>query len=582
MYFSKTLSSILLLLLSCSQLQLAGSTRKDRVRTVLKKLKLKPEKIHQSVLINLEVALDNPMALLDFPGPEFIIAPLNTDPHTPPNVYRAFFFSRFNFYDKKEMQRFLSRLYKHVNQRRQRYPFARIQNPKPNALSLQKIPELAYVQETFLNYTHGVDRRISSDDGSLLKRYGQENFVKDGLHTIHNSLRAAIFIPDYYIACLTDDETWFEQNTRNPLLYSKTFCTSDLKILKESIKQRYPTMRTWMTTALYPDIGNESFRLSKNQYLQQPGRPAHRRSSERARSKWAHSHYQQNKYRIQHTLPNLAKLPLVTMEEVKRAEQIFDKNQFAKRQLKENGEIPKELIGDDEVVCTEGSLLVVNFGCYEDQYKQLLFGNKEKEIPGLPILGFVSSDDPGDEELVAALEAIRENTREILENFQDQYFVTDPQIEEKYTLRNRNLFLKDNLDIFEFSGFLIPMVNSSESYATIMEEGIAAWKKRERTQAWIQMGGIVAWSIGCYSLLRSPLAKSLCEIPVGLGVNAYFFIIDNKRYQEALNIAFYRPDTDRPSYQDISNLNGLEFNKLLSGLMLPFFTGIFRVIKAMP
>ena len=358
-------------------------------------------------------------------------------------------------------------------------------------------------------------------------------------------------------------------------------------------------------------------------------------------------HFQQNKGLIRHLMPGLVDLPPISVEDLISAEQLLDKNEFFKRTLLETGRIPEgfiddngdDSIDDNEVVCANHRRDEVSerrgpdISCYKDKYKELLFGNREKNIEGLPILGFVTSANPTDEELLQAIGKIRKNSAKLLDDFREDYFTiitinSKDKKEIKYVLSDSvkedlsspdfmdkldldtsffdaflSIFgLKDTyVDIFRiFSGRLYSGYNGFDGeelyhlkmtpseygeFANQFEEminfGYEAHEKKLGKRLWVEMGIIISWVAGCYIVFKgNPLANGICQLPMGLGVNAYFYVVDTKRYKEVLSMAFYRPDKSRPSYQEPEKLKELALAQRLSMILLPFFTGIQQITKA--
>ena len=447
-------------------------------------------------------------------------------------------------------------------------------------------------------------------------------FIRESLHIIHTNLRLAVFISDYYIACLRKDKQWFKQNTS--FIYSETFCKTHISSWREQIEEKYPLMRAYLIIFHFRGLG--SARFSKNQFPTHPTRPpktgltdAERKSlkiSEEIKQNRARFAYEQNKHLPKHTLPGLVKLPPVSVEEVILAEQILDKNKFARKFFLETGQLPEKLKEDPQVVCANPSpTLIANefLNCFLEKYKELLVGNKDKRIPGLPILGFITSPNPSDEQLAEAIGKIRENSLELLDEFQQEYFTRSSDGEYKLKekeccwapkflsslfpgndsfLREKDFSIDGNVDIFQFlSGRL---KTDSDGYKELKKAGLAndetmelidigrmKYEAKMTRKMWIEIGLMVTWGVGCPIIFKSPLARGICELPVGLVANIYFFIIDTHLYEKAVKVALYRPDDSRPSYQEISELDDLEMARFFSTALLPLFTGVPQIIKAL-
>ena len=384
--------------------------------------------------------------------------------------------------------------------------------------------------------------------GSVQGASDEERFVRAAIAKIHSSLRLAVFMSDYHLACLTDDEQWFAQNTVRPFLYRQKSCSFRMDALKEEIRQKYPLMISLLIIYHYRDI----FRMPKRM--------------ENGLEKEIRASHAQQRDMVRHLFPGLVELPPATMDQLKAATEVLQQEQFCQG---------------------------VDLECYEKEYKALLVG-KEESVPGLPILGFVTSARPEKGELIRAIRKIRENTRDLLEEFRHKYFVVENgeyhlkvSVPKKYA-RNSRIYapqerfsIDNNLDLFEFSGILKNSLSrESEEFQGLFERGFARWESREEDQMWTEMGALLVWIGGCMAFFRTPTALQWCILPTGIGANLYFFAMDTKRYQKAIDIALYRADNDAPStYQDISRLDDLAFARTLSIVMLPFFTEIPRLFK---
>ena len=377
----------------------------------------------------------------------------------------------------------------------------------------------------------------------------EEDFVRAAIDKIHSSLRLAVFMSDYQLACLTDDRQWFAQNTTRPVLYRRETCLHRIDSLKEEIKRKYPIMISMLTIYHYRDISWIADSLEKGQ-------------EEDVRF----SHVQQRRM-VRHLFPGLVKLPPVSMHQLKEATKLLQQKIFCQG---------------------------VDLRCYEREYKALLVG-RENHIPGLPILGFVTSATPERDELIRGIREIRKNTLELLEDFRQKYFMTENggyrlkklfakhRKNPRMPVRARDSLLETHLDLFEFAGLLNnSLAKESEKFQTLFEQGFTAWQSREGDRIWTELGFVFAWMGGCMVILRSPLARRLCTIPTGIGANLYFFSTDTQRYQKAIDIAFYRADDGSPTYQDVSMLDELAFARNISALMLPFFTEIPGLLKVVP
>ncbi len=256
--------------------------------------------------------------------------------------------------------------------------------------------------------------------------------------------------------------------------------------------------------------------------------------------------------------------------------------------------------------------------CFRDKYKELLIGSQKEGKHGLGILGYITSADPTDEELAEGVKKIRKNAVKLLRNFRRRHFVKDKtgrySLKEEFIVksvrRKRNFSFHANVDLFQFlSGrlkndydgypqtegagkeedirdFLIgnPHINikpgaTRDEIKELLGLGSILYEEKMERRMWFEIGGMVGWGLGCMALIRGLLSRGVCELPIGLFGNIYFFVIDTQNYLESTRLAFYRPDGARPTYQDMSELDNLFFAAALSTVLLPFFTGIPEIIK---
>lgn len=471
-----------------------------------------------------------------------------------------------------------------------------------------------------------VEEKTKKENGELIERWGTP-FIRESIHKVHVNLKWAVFIADYYIACLEKNEEWFEkqvgksfynepwfEENRGSFLYSEMLCSTHINSWREEIKKKYPLMRAYLTITQFRHFNLRNF-FSESQptdsaFLkagltdgQKESMEALEKVKKQIKRKRALVNDEQSHF-AQHIFPGLVRLPLTSIEEVIFAEEIFSKNRFAIKTLSETGKLPEELKNDPHVVCVNPSpTLIVDElnNCFLEKYKEFLLGNQERSMPGLPILGYVTSTEPDDEELVKGIRQIRKNAVELLGDFRREHFVLNTETH-RYSLKKRELedrileekdFSFDaNLDLFQFlsgrletdsDGYkqLIEAGATEKEINQLLELGKTLYQDKIENRMWFEIGGMVVWGIGCMALLRGLLARGVCELPIGLGANLYFFVVDSQAYEKGLKYAFYRPDDSRPSYQDMSELESLSIASFASVLMLPFFTGIPQISKAL-
>ncbi len=461
----------------------------------------------------------------------------------------------------------------------------------------------------------------------LIGKWG-EDFIRESLHKVHVNLRLAVFMSDYYIACLEKNEEWFQkiaekvyyddpwfEKTRNSTLHSQMFCGVQINSWRSEIAEKYPLMRVYLAAATYSLLEANYTRLAQKDfdYIHEESLSIR----EQVRRKLAESHYEDQKHFLNHKFSGLAKLPPLTRNELILAEQLFDKNKWAKDTLRETGNLPEELRKDPEVVCArpKPTLIFDEFReCFLEKYSELLIGSQEEKKPGLGILGYITTPEPTDEELAEGVKKIRKNAVTLLENFREEHFIRDRKtgrysLREEYRNQYENQYgqtidvvtiqkdfsFASNVDLFQFLAGRLETDNdgykqlneagaTEEDVETLLELGKTIYQEDITSRMWIEIGAMVGWAIvvcGFFTRGRGLTLKGACELPVGLFANAHFFIVDTRNYRKALRYAFYRPDGSRPAYQDVSELESLAFAAVASTLMIPLFTGIPQLARGL-
>ncbi len=339
----------------------------------------------------------------------------------------------------------------------------------------------------------------------LFKKWGKP-FIEESLGIIHLNLALAVFMSDYYEACLkdekqTDNDSWFDREKviypNNPFLeekrrsrsslFSKRFCNDQLFLTREDIKEKYPLMRAYMIIAMNNSPGYVSFQ----------------------------SFY------------GLAEIPDFSEDEKRLAKQIFDKNVSARKSLLENSDkLPPELQGDPQVVCAFSTKVNESEirSCFHRRYLELIVGNKETRSLGIPIplLAFVTSENPSNDELIEGIRKIRQNGSELLDDFKKEYGAT---MDEK----GNTIFGKsfDNLSNSDMEGYFLVWWHRLRTEF----DGYQKLKEAGATDDEIQrlLSSIVDY-------LSQDAEETVC-------IEDYYEFVD-----EIIKYILYRPDGARPSY----------------------------------
>ena len=467
----------------------------------------------------------------------------------------------------------------------------------------------------------------------LSKKWGHI-FIHQSIHIIHENLLNGIFLSDFYMACLREDQEWFEKHitipiqlreqenqerdqdedrpyrdqNRDNLLYSpiafiQEYCDWRLSSMRAKIKDRYSLMRAYLVILNYRGIGQYKQALPSSPQLHPFTRESLEREEKRRKALFHHRYYQ---HLTQHTLPGLVKLPPATIEEVLAAEQILDNSLAARKEWLETGSLPED--SENKAVCATSSkdLHKINLVCYEEKYIELLIGSAEDKRWSLPVLGFITSEDPTNEELIEAINHIRKNTIRLLGQFRHEYFTTaheecnklplddyDPSPRDcpspvddnsyspdGYSL-NKNVSLDSSLEIFElFSMHLKYSLSRYEELQTLIEkkggnpesvvmELINMGSKQYQESTWIAIPLEIAAFIVLGGTCSYVLTPQTCTILLGPVLGSYFVVESTLHYNTAINAALFQP-SPTPPYANPYLLTGARAYRTMSRSLLPF------------
>ena len=449
---------------------------------------------------------------------------------------------------------------------------------------------------------------IQKKNRDLMKKW-ETDFIQASVHIIHSNLRLAVFFSDQRIACLEKDEEFFEEYeeflkkhknsidttipkteiytqdsmdaaTPNSKAYSQIYCENNISKMKRKIQAKYPLMRAYLAIT--------QLRTFKEPTEYQLNTQTQNKSVKNKLS---------NPYEVEHLLPGLAEdLPLISKKEIREAKEIWRRDQAARRAWRETGELPPDLRNQTCTKISDFSLL----SCYRDKYRELLIGNEDQKKPGLPILGFIRSVNPTDQELADGIRQIRANTAELLKSFREDYFITRLDGSYKFN-KHRDYSLEENLDLFGFLpgrlentydgyekfrkkisselsvGSESPEV--SKTLQTLITFGSQEYQSKVNNMLYLEVFAIGLWGVTCLRFFKNPLAQSSCLLPVGFGWNLISFFVDTRAYKNAVKVALYRPDDKHSVQYPLSEMNDLEFTRNVTTILLPFFTGVPQLIK---
>ena len=331
-----------------------------------------------------------------------------------------------------------------------------------------------------------------------------ELFLDESFSIIHTNLALAVFVSDDYNACLTNDDRWFDKETviypNNPYLEKKrkgplsgkTFCTIHLRSIRKDIKERYPLMRAYMAIAMHDSPEYVSV---------------------------------QDFY-------GLVSIPDPSPDEIALGEQIFNKNVFASKVLTETGQLPVNLKNDPQVVCAISGVKESEIRqCFHEKYLELFFGDIKKwnsvkfRERGLPLLAFVTSENPSDDELIEGISKIRRNGLELLNDFQRRHGVTMDENGVSSYIDDDDTSIDGLTVLADFFGLWLPRLRTDlDGYQGLREAGVTDNEINK-------------------------LLSSMNRLAQTIEGTTY-----KSDYDKIMKIGFYRPDVNRPTYVPVKYL----------------------------
>lgn len=411
------------------------------------------------------------------------------------------------------------------------------------------------------NLRHGLAKDYQEISFVPEKMLGMEEaFLRAAVFHLHDELKNSIQLTDYYMACLTKDWEWFKKQAKG-ILSTPLFCGNKLAVIRDKIKARYTLMKALLGLGQYPLIGDAGPPLTM---AKAPG-----------------SDYGNLKLRVyqnvQHEFDNLITLNSLSKEETELAAKIL-KTDLEERYLYIHKKDPET---QEKTYCAKASeLAYIRMGdsCYRDAAYELIFGNKEKGITPLPILAFVTSENPDDEMLFKAAGKIRANALAALNELKTKYVLLFNNLHPSSPLDAR---WEKNFFLLNFEGTLKRMVAENPLYQLAFENFKLRFEEYNTNKMYFELGGMISWGIGCSIFVKGLLARGLCELPIGLGANMYFYLIDSDNYQTALQNALVSPNENNNPETSLKHIDDLALSRDLSLYALPFFTGVPHLFKAL-
>jgi|GEM_PF-6223227 len=421
--------------------------------------------------------------------------------------------------------------------------------------------------------------------------------MKEFIAKIHVDLRTSLLSGDYLTACIKKDDEWFKKSRKDLKLLKglskKSLCPNNLLHLRKKIKESFPVMRMLLAAMNLRSLSLDSTSIRASWQDQMLDGTL---AEDDFRNVPFYRSFVQERHLTKPPFPGLVSGPDFTLSEALTAQDFILRSRKAKEKYISTGIRPVD--HDNQTLCYEKQKIFfslvptsdssTSLACIKERYFRVLLGSGDGQSVGLPILGFIENGEPTDEELIIAIAKIKENTLGLLKSFRKDYMqeVLQPdsshegQYIKVYTPSAKHSSAISSYKLFKYVGFLKRNFRKDEARNAVLEKGEAELMRQFGITLGIQIGGIVAWSIACGLVLKNPVPIGLCELPVGLGANAYFLYMDTSYWHEGKNIGLYRADGSAPAYMELSEMSDLQFARNLSLFMLPLFTGVPKLIKA--
>ena len=449
-----------------------------------------------------------------------------------------------------------------------------------------------------------------------IKRQDEIKFIRALILNIRSELRTGILFSNFYSACATEDQQWWVNQTGLDRSMTQKFCKNRYSMLRRKIKTHLPKLRLLMGLAQYQPPGEVSsyFLDLKRQGKKYPLQDlVHYRSSNPAPNFFrdlpeSNEEYPQfdpnrdvNSYPVSQSIAfkfsNSIRIPPLSPQEMYQAEKILYHDLIIRRKFRLGQELSEEEIS--QAVCAFDShenYIRAGDKCYKKAYQALIFGDPSIQKFSLPLLAYLPNQEPSVAEFTGAIDRIESNALDLLDDLEKDYFVVSEDGEA--VLRDDvDYTINSNLYLFAFYEVVKRTVDGAKEQE---EVGHSSWEPGtfdkwkhlaifglNRLKTWemnkliLQVTGMVAVGVTCSRLPGGELLRAICLLPLGLGGNTYFYHVDSQNYNEAVKIALYRPNGVVDMGYNVNRLSNLEFSQRISFAMLPFFTGIGNLNRAL-
>ena len=250
--------------------------------------------------------------------------------------------------------------------------------------------------------------------------------------------------------------------------------------------------------------------------------------------------------------------------------------------------------------------------CYYKLYLALIFGSDFAEIEDVnsiqallrytdpdinvekitstnsfPLLAYMDSDTSSEQTILEALERRRDLTIETKAKLEERYYYEDyyGTLQIKPTL---NLSYVSHLftyeDMVDAVALAVTQQNDdidAEFVEFIVERGQTIRKNKLLLHMFATIGLVIGASILCGRFFVGLIASALCQMPFGLGFNAYMLIYDEIRLRKSVHDMLLSPNGLK-LLKHIDSLDDYALARNISLATMPIGTGIGPLVRGTP
>ena len=354
-------------------------------------------------------------------------------------------------------------------------------------------------------------RAMKSAIDQALTQSFKEKLQKRVIGQIENK----IFQTQALSACVKPDRGWFE-NRKVDWPIMKYVCEKRTQELRDSIKTRYPEMRVSLALS---SPGRKEINITADQNTWLDAYPTSPVSNFDSPSPLNAQEQQEARTRYVQALTSLP-LQDISKDELKE-----------KLQSPRPIDITKHLSRRDFTQLKNGREKIRNEN--RDRYFEM--------VSEMPVLGYIKSPHPNDEELVQGFSKIKENLSEFLDK------IKDPKVDMGLLL--------------SFKPLVEELLKEDKSFCLTAEKANLQNKKNENLNNTLLIMAGVAAAVPCF--MTGPLGTSLC-IGAGVALGA----VGWTEAQKAKNEAFGRALTGK-EFETIAGVDKKEKDLLMAKLFFP-------------